>query len=592
MSSFFNKARISAVQIVQQAVDKVSEQYSQAKQVFTAASPFGQILLVISNLFEMFMTYLSHALENLNIKTVHSVEGVYGLASLVGHNAFRGASSKSIINLSLNSSAPGNVKGSYVKIPNNAVLTTNNNLKFFIQSPQDFITLKMNSSEGVNVTIVEGTIEEQIFVSDGSKLQSFDVITKNMTDNFDVSVFVNDEEWTKKESLYDMNENEEAFILKTGLSAGLTVFFGNGDFGKIPDSGASIKVRYILSSGAAGNVDLTNFELKFSEPGISSTGEEVDLSQNVDIKVIENARFGADYEDVNFTRLIAPKTSKSFVLATAENYKQFLSRYNQFSFIDVQVSDSVSYLNDNNIIYITLLKDVTPYYSTGYDYFTIPEEKFLLTESDKKNIIDLLNYSGYALVNTNIVINNLTIEHYIINIIISAFEDADKNTIRTSIYDILNKYFLNVKRRDLVAKSDLISLIESIKGVDTCQVFFTSEKNEFAKKNGYYTEKVFIFNKEKSIYEISEKTITVEPDKIPNLRLGFDDVDNLVIEKNTLMLPRGGWSDYNSNFFTETYTPDKLSNLNIFFTDDTKSDMYNSDMNNKLEKLLKTSYNK
>ena len=450
----------------------------------------------------------------------------------------------------------------------------------------------MNSSEGVNVTIVEGTIEEQIFVSDGSKLQSFDVITKNMTDNFDVSVFVNDEEWTKKESLYDMNENEEAFILKTGLSAGLTVFFGNGDFGKIPDSGSSIKVRYILSSGAAGNVDLTNFELKFSEPGISSTGEEVDLSQNVDIKVIENARFGADYEDVNFTRLIAPKTSKSFVLATAENYKQFLSRYNQFSFIDVQVSDSVSYLNDNNIIYITLLKDVTPYYSTGYDYFTIPEEKFLLAESDKKNIIDLLNYSGYALVNTNIVINNLTIEHYIINIIISAFEDADKNTIRTSIYDILNKYFINVKRRDLVAKSDLISLIESIKGVDTCQVFFTSEKNEFAKKNGYYTEKVFVFNKEKSIYEISEKTITVEPDKIPNLRLGFDDVDNLVIEKNTLMLPRGGWSDYNSNFFTETYTPDKLSNLNIFFTDDTKSDMYNSDMNNKLEKLLKTSYNK
>ena len=444
-----------------------------------------------------------------------------------------------------------------------------------------------NSSAGINVEIIEGIREEQTFTGTGLKLQGFDVITKKMTDHWKVEVYVNDEKWTQKDSLYDMNENEESYILKTGLTAGLTVVFGTGDFGKIPSNGSEIKVKYILSNGYAGNTNLTNVKMKFSESGISSKGEEVDLNEYMTISIVENASSGTDYEDINFTKMIAPKTSRSFVLATADNYRSYLMRYGEYSFIDVNVLKD-GYLEDGGTVYITLLKDIDRYYSEGYDYFTVPESKMLPDADEIDNIKSLIEQSGYSVVNTSLVIDSLTIEHYIINIVIRTFESANKDSIRTSIYQYLDTYFKNIKRRDIIAKSDIISIVESISGVDTCNVFFISERNELAKINGYYTEYVREYDTESGICELKKNTVKVDTDIDP--RIGFDEMNNLIIPDGVILIPRGGWSDSNGNSFAEVYNADTLSNLNIFFLDDVQSDIYTTDMDKKLTTLLKQIY--
>ena len=48
--SFFSKAKIKSTEIMEQAVSFLTEKYEQAASVFTVASPFGQLLVVIANI--------------------------------------------------------------------------------------------------------------------------------------------------------------------------------------------------------------------------------------------------------------------------------------------------------------------------------------------------------------------------------------------------------------------------------------------------------------------------------------------------------------------------------------------------------------
>ena len=51
--NFFSKTRIQAKQLFFDAYQWLSQEYKQANEVFTPASPFGQILTVLSNLSEL-----------------------------------------------------------------------------------------------------------------------------------------------------------------------------------------------------------------------------------------------------------------------------------------------------------------------------------------------------------------------------------------------------------------------------------------------------------------------------------------------------------------------------------------------------------
>ena len=83
---FLSKVRLKASDIMEQAVDFLVKRYEQAEQVFTAASPFGQLLSVIANISELIFTYISHTAEELNISTAQNIETIHGLSRLTGHD--------------------------------------------------------------------------------------------------------------------------------------------------------------------------------------------------------------------------------------------------------------------------------------------------------------------------------------------------------------------------------------------------------------------------------------------------------------------------------------------------------------------------
>ena len=102
---FLSKVRLKASDIMEQAVDFLVKRYEQAEQVFTAASPFGQLLSVIANISELIFTYISHTAEELNISTAQNIETIHGLSRLTGHDPYRGGSAYGMLKLKLNASA-------------------------------------------------------------------------------------------------------------------------------------------------------------------------------------------------------------------------------------------------------------------------------------------------------------------------------------------------------------------------------------------------------------------------------------------------------------------------------------------------------
>lgn len=573
---------------MEQAVAFLHSKFGQTGHVFTSASPFGQLLTVIANMAELIFTYISHTAEELNIKTAQNIETIYGLAQMTGHNAYRGGSAYGMMGIKLNTSTDL-IEGNYVVINNFTKFTIpETGCTYFINLPTDYIRLKVADSGFVNVNYMQGTPESQTFTSDGTALQSFNPIVKTMTDNDNVAVTVNGKEWKRVESLYDMPADDdtdkgECFILKSSVNVGLSVFFGNGEFGKIPPAGSIIEITYIRTDGASGNAQSSNLTYKFEDNGTDEIGNEVNLNDILTIQTIMPPMLGSNFEDPEFTKLVAPKTSKSFVLATPENYISYLSKYNQYSFIYAYNTKDDSNVYDDNVIYLKIIPDIKKKLSSSQDFFELPTKEFILNDDEKQSVINALDNSGRMLVNAEVEIIDPKIKKYVINIIVRYFENIDKMLIKSSIRSALNKYYLNINRNDIIPVSDIISLVEGIDGVDTCDVFFVSEENERAIIDGYYytTEKVW-----KNLeYVENQKKVLINYGDDP--RVGFDDFGNIKMNEYEVFIPKGGWKDRDGNYYTETPEEGKLGPLNIFFIDKVDNSSYNLNMQRKLNTLLK-----
>ena len=575
---FFQNSRLKASELVQQAVEYLVIRYEQAANVFTPASPFGQLLSVISNIAELIFTYISHTAEELNIRTAQNIESIQGLAQLAGHEAFRGGAAYGVMGVKLNTS--NDFEGNHLKIKNFSKFIINDTgCVYFMNLPTDSIKLTIGSSSFISVPFIQGEIETQTFTSNGTALQSFNPVIKGMTDHDNVAVKVNGKEWKKVNSLYDMPayddinpEASECFIVKTSPTIGISIFFGNDSFGKIPPSGALIEVIYIKTAGFNGNSNSTGLSYKFIDMGIDEYGNEIDLNDVLIVETISPPMLGANYEEPEFTKYIAPKTSKSFVLATPENYVNYLSKYNQYSFIYAYHTKNDDNVTDDNVIYLKIIPNIKKKLSSSEDYFEVPISEFGLDKYEKESLMASLENSGRMLIGTEVEIVDPEIKYFIINVMLRYFENVDKTSITSNIRSVLNKYFLNINRSDIIPKSDLISIIESVDGVDSCDIFFITKDNENAKMRGYY-------------YDDFGNIIHVNKNEDP--QVGFDVYGNIVMNKGCIYIPRGGWKDANNNYYTVTPEEGKIGPLNIFFTSSVDSSTYNLEMQKKLNDLLK-----
>jgi hypothetical protein len=587
-TTFLSRIRIQGNEIFADSREYLNRLYGNVGSVFTPASPYGQLLRVVSNIGMLILLYLEDVATANNFITASNIEDIYGIAQLAGHDPYRGVAAKGEVKFKFKPGKESSFEGPHITINDGTLLRClNNNLPYTMKLATGEIRIKKGEVDFTSAVIVQGEYKSQKLQGSGKSMQTFNVNIPSTIDHDDIKVFVNGKLWKKYNSIYDMaGNNVEGALVRTGLSGGIDLIFGNGYFGKVPEFGAIIEVIYLENAGSGGIIDTGSASIvfKFEDSGFDFRGDEVDLSETFILQCTTPPRLGADPENTDFTKYIAPLASKSFALVSPDNYEYFLARYNTFSYIDAYNTANDEYLDDDNVTYLFILPDVNRKITSDIDYFTLPENEFTLDSIEKKAIRAAINESGQQGTTSEVTIVDPTVRRYALNIVLRYFDGYDIDVLRNNIRTKLSEYFLSVKRRDKIPKSDIVAMIEAVEGIDSVNVFFVSEQNEAAIRNGYYiksTSKVspttpflqegeggkkryVFFNK-----EVIDTKVNLLPGEDP--RLGLDEFGDISISDQELPIIRGGWSDRNDTYYNEFPVNGQPSSLSIYFKEKIKS---------------------
>lgn len=573
----FKRLSIYIEDILSQSISYLTTKFDQNRVVFTAASPFGQILLVTENLTQMVFYYIEDAITELNINEATRLTSVYSLATLAGHNPSRAVSAIGEISISTNADA---IDAPYdvVIIPTlTRVRCLNNGLVYILDLPQEEIKFSLSGKDnGLKLPIRQGIVETQTVTAKGLPLDSFSIGSPQnfYVDNFFVNVYVNGEKWKKYDSILDMPRGENAFLIKTGITSGIDLFFGNGNYGKIPPFGSIINVEYLVTEGSNGNIrtnDPNKLQFEFVDTGFSLLGEEINLNDYFTIAVTHPPFFGSNPEDSNLTRLIAPRTSKSFALVNADHYEILLRKLKLFSIINVFLDPL-----DNRVLNLFLVPDIRKTFNTGQDYFSASIDRFIMSDYQKNELLKYIEKSGSKLISTDIKIIDPIPSRYVLNITVIVFDDVSTDLIKRDIYNNIGNYFVQNTRRGRIPKSDLIKIIEEVNGVDTVSVTVVSEKQELLQKNGNTALLASNALVQPALIKLqadpASSAATVDSPKKLSKRqtqplspsdLGTDEFNDIIINEKELPLVRGGFIDRYGNSYAEGISEESLGAINI-----------------------------
>ena len=567
--NFLQPNKLSFNDIKNSTYDWLISTYDQARSVLTRSSPFGQILLVLQEYAQLIFVYIEDSLVELNILTASKQRSIFGWARITGHNPTRSLSAQGTLSLKIKPGAEKPINATYVMILDRTKLKcTNNNKKYFVYIGNSVGNLRFNldSNESLPIKVIQGEIETQTLSGTGLPLQSFMITSKSDIENEMVWITVNGEEYEVVDSLYDMNKDDKSCLVKTGISGGIDIYFGNEDYGVIPPQGAIIDVTYIKTDGFEGNIysKSNEIEFKFDDPGYANTGDEVDLNELFLASIEKPLILGADSEDEDLTKLIAPKTSRSYVLANPDNFINFLSRFN-YSYVDAYTTLEDDYIADDNVVYLFLIPDISRRLINNSDYFRTDLKNFYLDEDEKNAVIDFIDMSGRQVISTELQVVDPILTKYVLNVYIRIFDSVDQSTLKGEIINKITEYLLKVRRRDKIPKSDIIAVIENISGVDSVNISFVAEANEKAINNGYYIQRVNTIDRIRGLTVVTENKINLTQGDDPNI--GLDDFGDIKIGLNEMPIIRGGFYDRFGNFYEDGINLNEYSSINIIVKD-------------------------
>ena len=536
MKEIFSKARISVSQLTTDTISYLQDIYKQAGDVFTNASPYGQILNVVNQLSSFVFYFIEDSVTESNLNTATRTENIRGLIQLTGHDPSRAMAASGEIQL--NFIKTPDIQGTKVIIPNyTKIKCINNNAFYILNLASDELYLDINNKTPYYSNVLNGTIEKQTKTGDGSELQSFLVYPGkgNTIDQNFINVFVNGVSWKKYDSLYDMPYNSNGCVVKNGINGGIAIYFGNGAYGAMPSNGSTILVEYLITSGLGGNLEeLANIQFEFVEVGYDTLGNEVDLNSCLGVQMSKPINFGINPEPIELSKLLGPKMSRSFVLANTINYRTFLEKLNYFSSVNVFSSTDAAYIEDENVVYMLLVPNINNRLRSNDNYFTVPETYFYLTASEKEKVINSQQTVSFVIFK----VVDPKISRFVINVSLIAFKGYSVETIKAKIIQTLSNYFLTLKRTQLIPKSEIISILTPIDGIDSVNINFISENDEFNALNGIKGD------------------------------ANIDSYGNIIIPSNdTLVLVKGGFTDRNGMYYDSSSKDNIPSAINIVVTD-------------------------
>ena len=513
------------------------------------SSVIGQLINVIGASVNNVMIYLQDAFAEQNKYTAQRKKSIYGLAAQTGFNASLGYAAGMNFRMTY---MPNNVNDlTYILKNKTKVLCTQNGLTYNIILPQEnviFTTAKDMSSK--QIYAVEGTFETQEFISTGGQLYSINVVFNGDCDISYTEVYVNDELWTRRESLYDMAADGKEYVIHTSLNKGFDIIFGNDNFGRSLKVDDKITVNYLTHNGELGNIDYSlPVSIVFSDPIVDASGNEIDADEVFNIEIAERPANNGTYSDkTDFVKEMIGYNSRAMVLADEKNYKLYLSR---ISFVGWNHTWSEE---GSLVVNSIILKNYKTQMENGDEYFNLKEKDFILSDEQKKSIQTSIKNSGSQLAGTVLNIFDPKLVKYAVYVYIKMNDVSyDKTLIQDTIHKLIGQFMGDINSDTIIAKSDIVHLLKSnIENIDSVDIYFLSERNEKAIIDGKYTIENYIYNPKTKLYDTKSTTYSV----IGDPGLGLDAHGNIFVE-SVFQFPvlMGGWQYVSSSSaFEKQYT--------------------------------------
>jgi hypothetical protein len=471
MYQYLKNSELKVEKYLESTKTYLYNKFNVPSKIYSYANPVGQVILVTKNISRLVFFYVRDIANQQNFSTANRTNTVHGLAQLQGHNSFRGSASKTVIKLKLRDGLDiNNRKSTKIILPNNLRLEClENGLTYSLSLSDEYLSLSMIGFSYIKIPISQGTYNSKEIVSDGSDLQTYPItIAPNqMVDQDAVFVEVNGYRYNKYLSLSNAIFMDRLVIVKTGLSSGFDLVFGKKNSCIIPKSGEKIVVKYLIHDGVIGNIENPTF--KFIDSGVDYDGEAVDLNQLFSIENTFKTWFGADPEDIDVTKLIAPNVAPNNLIHDQKSLVYALNMLNMFQNVKIKKS-KVTYT-------MFLYQRIRQMLVGDQDYFNFTITKLLLSSSEKVRLLEALNEKKSQ--NIEINIENPKLINFGLNIIVEVYESkmVSEDDIKHDIRDFLSNYMIGLKRLNKIPMSDIMGGIDKLNSVDSVLVnFMVSDK--------------------------------------------------------------------------------------------------------------------
>lgn len=523
------------------AINKFTSKLLGREGAYGPSNIFGQIYTVLNGMMQNLMLYIEDAFTEQNVYTAQRKKSIYSLARLSGYEPNLGSAAKCAIKLVYNSES--GIESHSIVIPNRTqLLSSQNGLIYNIILPQEVCVFNITKDNTLkHVTVVEGVFETYDIVSEGGELYSFNIPVNGDIDLDFFSLKVNGNLWERVDSLYDMSADSNTYIVRTSLSKGIDVIFGNGQYGHILENGDKISAEYLSHNGEEGNINPDdNIRFTFASNITDTFGNEIDGNTYFNIYLEDRTGItnGTYSETTAHVKEMIGYNSRSLVLADAKNYKIFL---NKFSFVGYNRCWSEP---GSLVVNALIMRNYKQLCEKGTDYFNLNESDFLISDNQKQSLREAIINSGQQIGGTILNFIDPIIKKYAMFVYIKMKSNViyDNDLISNQIKNVIGNFFGDIKSDIYIPKSDIIQLIKNeIPQIDGINIYIISHDNEVAKQSGYYYEDKFIYNP--SLMTYTKKTIRVDVPKGTDPHLGLDDHGNILLE-NDMYFPvlMGGWN--------------------------------------------------
>ena len=523
---------------------EISKALSTSSTRYGNSTIFGQLINVLGAVVQNMMLYIEDSLIEQNKYTAQRKKSIYGLAALSGYEPSFGKAAGVQLQMTY---TPTNVDSLNVIINNRERLVcTQNGLPYAIILPQEAVVINLERDASTRYFYaVQGRFEKQIFICQGGGMyycQNFK-FNGNLDENY-IEVKVNDIVWERSASFYDMAPNGQQYITKTNYISGIDIIFGNDRHGKHIEDGDVIEVTYLIHDGESGNLNTdTETWFVFDNTLNDIAGNAVDGNAmfNVTFANKDSVTSGTNSETKEQVSQMIGLNSRSLVLASPENYKNFL---NKFSFVGYNRTWSEK---GSLVVNSLVMRNYAQNLENGLDYFNLKREDFLLTKTQKESIQNCIIASGNQIAGASYNLFDPEICGYALYIYIKPKKKTvDKDYIISQCRTLLGDYFSYIQSDTYIAKSDIIQLLKTnVDAIDGINVYFLSEKNEKAIIEGQYEDVQYTYDPSRGVYNKKVETVKLYEGQNPNL--GLDSHGNILLlndEQYPALLK--GWKFKNS----------------------------------------------